>query len=230
MPAPSLEGKGAAVGGGPWEGAGQQMDSGARETRRGSWPSSLQMMGVALRAGTPHGPASARPSSPEPRGRPTPPGGRTVLAPPGGAPWSLPPKRKRCGRGLCPHGQGSLLRPQPPIWSCLPFPEGGCPAIAHPLRGGSARGARPPAPDSGQEPGPILMSSARCPAALGSCRTLHPRPRTHAAPEGLGSDTGRWGAPQVRPAHHTAVPRAVQAGQADSHRPLGHPNGKGVLS
>lgn len=177
-------------------------------------------MGAALGAATPPKalPLPAHPPR-SPGGGPPLPGDARPWHLLGAAPWSSPLQ------------EGSLC-----LWPGLPAPTA-APHLELLAVPGEVAAQPLPTPCKPVVPGPRLwtrpqppsIATARCPATSGSCRTLYPRPRTHRAPGDPGSDAGGWGALQVRPAHHTAVPRAVQAGRADPHQPPEHPNGEGVL-
>lgn len=145
----------------PLGGAGQQTHSGARETRQGLWPSSLQMMGVALRAGTPHSPASASPSSLEPRGRPwthspgTSWGRSLVLAPQEKALWEGP---------LSPWT--GLPAPAPaPHLELLAIPRGWLPGRCPPPVRWQCQGSKTPGPGLRARARPHLI--VHCPLSCG---------------------------------------------------------------
>ena len=200
----------------PW-GGGSKWTVAARETRRGSRVRPSELGPPRPRLSLPIFPGAHGEAHPS-RGKHGP-----------GTSWGLlpgpcPSRRERCGRGLVPVAGAPCSHSSPPSGAACRSWGGGCPAAAHPLRAGSAW---PRTLD--KTPAPL---HSHCPLSccLGLLLNSYPRPRTRRAPGGPSSDAGGWGAPQVRPAHHTTVPRAAQAGQADPHQPPEHPNGEGVLS
>lgn len=212
MPAPSLEGKGAVVGGGPWEGAGQQTPQWCPGDTTGVRGPAAADDGCGPQSWDPSPASAVHP----PRAQ-----GEALDSHSPGTSWerSLVPRppREALWEGLCPHGQGSLLRPQPPIWAACHSQR----VAARPLPPvrWQCQGSKTPGPDSGQEPGPSYCPLPTVlwpwvPAVLFTpdpgpiCSSLRVRDLMLA-----GEGHRRSGLPT------TAIPRGCQAGQADSHQP-----------